>query len=218
MVEGGSGYYDFGTIRLERVGDPVLNPIDPVTTLGIRDGTVDFVPLEAKINYTVQVQTGNFGVGKEYIWTGTEWIVAQEKLDINQAPLFNLYDDNGVILNDAAVYPDSTFAGNQIFGYSRELPVPNTNSLVKETNADSELDFNLIFRQFKASSEIVFEHYLLTQSYNYLPVGSETLQSIPPVSYYKLDHELPEYYNAGEKSASHTINAYSQRTESIKHR
>jgi hypothetical protein len=57
------------------------------------------------------------GSGLEYHYNGVIWQQAQ-LFGYQTAPLFNLYDLNFVGLGDAGEYPESTFAGNRIFGYA----------------------------------------------------------------------------------------------------
>lgn len=90
--------------------------------------------------------------GKEFYWDGLSWKEAQQKSSINQVPLFQLYDVNGNPLDDAEVYPESSFAGNPVFGYQFS---PDTRK-----KADPELNRRLMFTTTGKSSEIVFENYL----------------------------------------------------------
>ena len=43
---------------------------------------------------------GTENKGKMYYYNGTTWKLGQNKTDINQAPLFDLYNDNGVALSN----------------------------------------------------------------------------------------------------------------------
>jgi hypothetical protein len=55
--------------------------------------------------------------GKAFYFTGTEWETSQEKLTLNQPPLFDVIDINGVSLSDQTVYPSSSFLGTKLFSY-----------------------------------------------------------------------------------------------------
>lgn len=55
--------------------------------------------------------------GHEYHFDGEIWHESQMFVH-GDAPLFNLYDGAGVVLDDSSLYPDSTFAGNRLFGYA----------------------------------------------------------------------------------------------------
>ena len=185
-VQEGEG--ELAVLRIKRVGDPVLNPADTV------DGDNLFVPLEAKIDQTVQIANGLYNIGKEYVWRGTEWQLAQEKLDRNQPPLFNLYDINGVYLGDDAVFPENTFAGNKLFGFAEIAPAQLPNTVLSTTN-DSVLGFPLVYRQFKSSSEILFENYQNTGVYQYTPLGATAQSEYTGYAYYKLNKQDPEFHS-----------------------
>lgn len=172
VTNGGSGYYMSGQYRLEQVGDPDTNPT------GTSEGNALFKPLTASANQTVSIMSGESQIGKELKWDGLQWIPCQEKVFPNQAPLFNLYDSNGVTLDDVAIYPTSTFKGSKIFGYCTDVPTANATNISKSTVKDSELGQELVYKQFNAQSEILFENYIETQSYNFTPFGSNTATGV----------------------------------------
>ena len=68
--------------------------------------TTDTNPLE---NDTVLITSGNKQAGNMYYFDGTTWKLAQDKTGVNQAPLFDLYDDTGVSFADSITYPNSEF-------------------------------------------------------------------------------------------------------------
>ena len=43
---------------------------------------------------------------------------AQEKTGVNQQPLFGMFDNNHVSLDDATTYPNSSFAGAKVFEFA----------------------------------------------------------------------------------------------------
>ena len=57
--------------------------------------------------------------GSEWYWSGDDWVYAQQKTNRSVGILFDLYDIDGVALTDSVVYPNSTFAGDKIFDYSK---------------------------------------------------------------------------------------------------
>ena len=166
VADGGTGYYKNGQYRLEQVGDPDTNPVGSV------EGNALFTPLVAEVNQTISVIGGETQIGKEFRWDGLQWIMCQEKSLPNQAPLFNLYDGSGTLLNDEAIYPTSTFKGNKIFGYATDVPTTNAVNISKSTVKDTELGTELVYKQYNAQSEILFENFIETETYNYTPFGS----------------------------------------------
>ena len=166
---------DLGKLQISRVGDPATNPE------GVVDGDIGFVPFEMSPDQSVQILSGNYGIGIEYIYNGTEWYKAQEKLTPNQPPLFTLYDNNGVPLDDNIVYPASTFKGNKLFGYA----TTQANGTTVSTQDDTVLGFPLVYKQYKASSEIVFENYQYTQQYTYQAVTDPAPIEFKGYAYYR---------------------------------
>ena len=171
VTNGGSGYYVNGQYRLEKVGDPETNPANT------NEGDALFKPLMASASQTVSVKSGESQLGKEFRWDGLQWIRCQEKVLPNQAPLFNLYDSEGVALDDVAVYPTSTFKGSKIFGYAVDVPETATN-ITKSSIIDPQLGQQLVYKQFNAQSEILFENFIETESFNFTPFGSNTATGV----------------------------------------
>ena len=172
VTNGGTGYYLTSQYRLEQLGDPDTNPS------GISEGHALFKPLIASANQTVSIKGGETQIGKEFKWDGLQWIVCQEKSLPNQAPLFNLYSSDGVILDDVAIYPTSTFKGSKIFGYATEEPTTNRTNISKSTVKDSVLGTELVYKHYNAQSEILFENFIETEAYNYTPFGSNTATGV----------------------------------------
>jgi len=177
-----------GNVSITRVPDPVLNPVDAV------DGELSFVPLEVTVGDVIQIEFGVDNSGREFLWSGAEWSSPQEKLEVNQAPLFHLYDTNGIPLTDEGVYPNSTFAGSKIFGYATEVP-PGSTDIAQGLVDDVALGFPVVYRQFKASSEIVFENYQYSETYEYQAFGAAETTPIIGYYYYKLSKAVPEYHS-----------------------
>ena len=69
-------------------------------------------------NQTVALR-GYYNQGSTFWFNGTVWEEAQQKLTVNQAPLFDIYDKNGISFGDATVYQGTSFLGNKLFAYGR---------------------------------------------------------------------------------------------------
>jgi hypothetical protein len=164
VTNGGKGYYQANQYRVEKVGT------EESDALGYAEGDEFFEPRVASVGNTVQIRAGETQVGKEFFWNGIKWASAQEKLAPNQPPLFNLYSPEGYYLGDTAIYPESTFAGNKIFGYAENVPA-NAANIFKGTNVDPELNRTLVYKMFNAQSEILFENFIETETYSYRPPG-----------------------------------------------
>lgn len=80
------------------------------------------------------------------------------------APLFMLYDLDGIALNDATKYADSTFGGNRLFGY--HLAVPPS-----DPPTDSVLALD---PTYDANGYLVFSNDSANQTYSYNDTTSGT--------------------------------------------
>ena len=104
---------------------------------------------------TVLITNGNKNQGKWFYYDNS-WKLGQEKTDVNQSPLFDLFDNNGNSFTDSILYPNSSFLGNKIFSYAEGDGVD-----------DAELGFPLTYQNVENIGDIVFNFDLLTDSYVY---------------------------------------------------
>ena len=125
---------------------------NPVRQIHLVEET-DTDPIE---NQTVLIRSGTRNQGKNYWFNGTTWKLAQEKPNVNQSPLFDLYDSDEVSISDVTKYPGSTFTGNKIFSYK-----------VGPGTADSVLGFALTYKNINNIGDIVFNFDLLQNSFSY---------------------------------------------------
>lgn len=106
-----------------------------------------------------QAMLGTYA-GKNLHWDGSNWIQSQQKTKANQAPLFELYDLNGVSLRDEGLYPNSTFKGSKLFSYKEDTTGTRA--------ADPVLGLSLVHDN---KGQILFENYLSTEIYQYVVGG-----------------------------------------------
>jgi hypothetical protein len=141
--------------------------IDPNNT-GVM--IIDLVPVPdslAQVNQTAVCLNGTNRQGQSFWYNGAIWILAQEKTSVNQAPLFNVRDSQGVSYADRSVYPSSTFTGSRLFGY--------TDGGTAQT--DAVLGFALKYLNINNVGDILFSNYLYTDSFIY--VRNNTSDEIP---------------------------------------
>lgn len=84
--------------------------------------------------------------GLMYHYNGFGWIQSQRKTAVNQAPLFDAFDADGVSFSDIEKYPTSTFVGNKILSYATGSG-PN----------DSELGFPISYLNIDNVGDIQFD-------------------------------------------------------------
>ena len=91
------------------------------------------------------------------------WVPAQKKSKINQAPRFDVFDNTGASLGDQTVYPGSKFEGTRIFSYTDGT-----------ANPDPVLGFRIKYKNFNNQGDILFSNNFYTDTFTYLNNGIET--------------------------------------------
>lgn len=118
--------------------------------------------------------------GVNWWFNGDTWVFGQQKTVLNQAPLFDLFDDNGVSFADTSVY-DSSFKGTQIFGYA-----------VGTGNADSVLGFPLSYRNVSNVGDYLFDNYFTSDTFT--NVSGNTLSTITVAGNYLKVNTLNDFH------------------------
>jgi len=147
----------------------------------------DSEPLE---NEVVLVKDGTDSKGLMYYYNGTEWKLCQTKTSVNQAPLFEMFDEAGNSFNDLTIFEASTFKGNKIFSYA-----------VGAGQNDTELGFPITYRNIENVGDITFNFDLLKDSFNY-QVGNDLFYKNTDIGYlrkYKTRTQFA-YENGWKKS------------------
>lgn len=117
---------------------------------------------EVLAGHTLVVASGTNGK-KQWYFNGSSWILSQQKTAVNQAPLFDVIDENGISFFDSSAYPGSTFTGTKIVSY-REGTGAN----------DEVLGFPLSYKNFVTQGDIEFVNNFDTETFNYLISGGGT--------------------------------------------
>lgn len=112
---------------------------------------------------TVIIKNGIEYQSKMFWFDGSSWKLCQEKTKVNQAPLFDMFDTDGVTLSDTSKYEGSTFSGNEIFSYT-----------VGEGSNDPVLGFPLAYRNINNVGDIVFNFKLLSGEFRY-KIGADVI-------------------------------------------
>ena len=96
-----------------------------------------------------------------------DWIPAQAKTKINQAPRFDVFDTAGVSLGNQTKYTGSKFAGTKIFSYADGTGTP-----------DTVLGFRIKYKNFNNQGDILFNNNFYNDTFTYLNNGVETTELI----------------------------------------
>jgi len=180
-INGSPGYgidgYDFveGTrVIFAADSDPqvrnkiyVVNFITPDTQVPlIAEPIINLVPAsdsEVLVNQTVVSLNGLVQQGISYYFDGVEWISAQQKTKTNQAPLFDIYDVDGVSFSDPIKYPSTTFIGSKLFSYA-----------VGNGASDAVLGLPLRYLSLNNIGDIVFDNNFYSDTFIYV-VGNSAI-------------------------------------------
>jgi len=109
-----------------------------------------------QLSQIVLVKRGKLNQGNSFWYNGSAWVLAQEKLTVNQAPLFDMVDSNKISYSDTDVYNGSTFTGTTLFSYKSGTGSP-----------DPVLEFPLSYMNINNIGDIVFNFNLATDTFQY---------------------------------------------------
>ena len=160
--------------------NPATGPL-PDSTLQA-EPVIDLVPAsdaESLIDQSVVCLSGNTLEGTTFYYDGTQWIQAQQKTQINQNPMFDVYDLNGYSLGDRTVYPSSTFSttknnlgtavgGSALFSYA----------IGPGTVSDTVLGFPLKYLSLNNIGDIVFDNNLYKDTFIYVKNNVQFTENI----------------------------------------
>ena len=125
----------------------------------IAEPVINLVPAddaEVLVNNSVVCLSGVTLQGISFWFDGVGWIRSQQKTSTNQAPLFDVYDANGVSFSDPVVYPSSDFRGSKLFSYA-----------LSSNSKDPVLGFSIRYLSLSNIGDIVFDNNLYTDTFNY---------------------------------------------------
>jgi len=126
--------------------------------------TADSIPQE---NDCVLVRQGRIYQGTMWHVENGKWVESQNKISLNQAPLFDLFDSNEHSIGNPLYYPASTFKGNKLFSYK-----------VGSGSIDTELGFPLTYQNINNIGDISFDVNLATDVYEYKAFTDENISSV----------------------------------------
>ncbi len=141
--------YVVSFVTPDTVSPLIAQPI--ITLTEATDGTV-------LLDQSTVCISGNTTAGKTYWYDGVTWNEAQQKESVQQAPLFNIYDVEGVSFGDGTKYQSTTFAGSKLFSYAAS----DTSIL------DPVLQFPLKYLNINNVGDIVFDNNLYVDTFLYV--------------------------------------------------
>ena len=189
-IEGSTGYSVDGeflfegarvlvTADTDRLANNKIYEVNFIVHNGVRQINLrETADSQSNVNECVLIRRGKTNSGKMYFFNGTEWKASQEKLDVNQPPLFDIFDENSVSLTDSETYPVSTFSGTKILSYKEG------NGLV-----DRELGMKISYLNIDNVGDIQFNWDIDTDSFSYTEAQTSYTQNIN-TKYFKINGVL----------------------------
>ncbi len=165
-IEGSLGYNVDGIELVS--GMNVLFTADPDPLVNGNVYRVDFLTVGSRkqihlvlihspvVNDVVVIKNGIKNQSLSYWYNGVRWEYAQQKVRINQQPLFDVVDENGISFSDETYYSGSSFKGTKLFSYA-----------VGEGSNDPVLGFPLEYRNISNIGDIVFNFNIVNDSFVY---------------------------------------------------
>ena len=95
--------------------------------------------------------------GMDFHFDGLDWMESQQKTTVNQPPLFDVFDSNGISFGDRTIYVGSSFAGNKLFAYGIGSGID-----------DPILAFPLLYSSVDNVGDISFDVSLNSATFNYV--------------------------------------------------
>jgi hypothetical protein len=141
---------------------------------------------------TVLVTEGISYRGSMFHYMDGTWVQSQAKTTINQNPLFEVVDPTGISYGNTTKYPGTTFGGTKLFSYQ------------VGTTYDTELGFNITYRNIGNFGDIVFNFNLHTDKHTY---QSDTNLVAPidiELGYLRLNNTLTSFDHANGWSIATT--------------
>ena len=137
---------------------------------------------EPLLGESVLVRAGNNNKGLMYHFNGSNWTLSQAKTKVNQPPLFDIFDVDGVSFGNTDTYPASTFQGTPIVGYK-----------IGNSVNDAELGFSLDYLNIDNVGDILFEYNLDSDSFAY-SLNQQTIAVGLNTGFYRFN-PLDEFLN-----------------------
>ena len=131
---------------------------------------------------SVSIVNGDVNSGSSWWFNGDAWEYSQQHTYLNQPPLFDLFDNQGISYADKSQYI-SDFTGNKIFSYEIGTGVN-----------DTVLGFPLTYRNSIGVGSYLFKNYFMTETINIVENQNNII--LPSgIAYCKFSNILGDQYS-----------------------
>jgi hypothetical protein len=204
-VEGAVGFY----IDNEEIGqgDRVIFTADNDSFVNNKTYIVNFVKIGENFRISLDEETdvtpqfgdsvvitkGNIKRGENWWFNGQAWVSAQQKIALNQAPRFEIFDNDGIAYSSEKY--KNIFLGTKIFGYS-----------IGTGNNDPVLGFPLKYKNISNQAYYLFENYFMTDV-NFVVDGNNSY-SVPVANGFikrNVTRDNPTYVNVWSEALDYQI-------------
>jgi len=116
------------------------------------------------------VKNGSTNKGKSFYYDSatTRWKATQQKTQLNQQPLFGMWDNDHVSFDDATTYPNSTFAGAKVFAFATS----------DSATTDTVLGIKVKYNTINNVGDMVFESDHTDGTFTYQDAGKTITKSL----------------------------------------
>jgi hypothetical protein len=190
IIEGSSGYVVDGEPLFD--GARILVVSDTDSLYNNRIYRVEFIKhnnrrqialretedSDSQVGECLLIKRGKTNSGLMYYFNGSTWIKSQQKTSVNQPPLFDAFDENGISYSDPVIYPINNFKGTHILSYK-----------IGNGPIDKELGIRIQYLNIDNVGDIVFDWNWGTESFLYTKnqlLTSKLLDS----GYYRINQDL----------------------------
>ena len=166
-------------IKFSPLGSPPFLVGDPVTVRGITPAGYNGIYTvtactKSTVSYSntttaTYISGGTVSiVGQSYYYDGTNWILAQQKSNVQEPPLFDVFDSNGYSFGDTTQYPSTNFIGSKLLSYAVNPDNP----------VDTVLGIPLAFFSINNIGDTLFDNNFYTDTFIYTPTSTGAGQTV----------------------------------------
>lgn len=109
-------------------------------------------------NTSIVATDGESFKGKTYHYTNGTWKLSQAKTGVQQKPLFDIVNGNGVSLSDSTVFNSTNFTGSTLFEIATST----------QGTPDTEYGTNVIYKRFGLLTDLQVNEKFNSEVFNYI--------------------------------------------------